>query len=69
MLLVSAGYDAHADDPLASMRVSAAGYGRIVGTLRAAAERGRCPIALVTEGGYDLDALHACLEATIAVLV
>jgi acetoin utilization deacetylase AcuC-like enzyme len=69
LLLVSAGYDAHADDPLASMRVSTGGYGRIVGTLRASAERARCPIALVTEGGYDLDALYACLEATVAVLV
>jgi acetoin utilization deacetylase AcuC-like enzyme len=27
-----------------------------------------CPVALVTEGGYDLDALGACLAATLEVL-
>jgi len=66
LLLVSAGYDAHADDPLASMRVSAEGFAVIVGHLKAVADR-HCPIALVTEGGYDLDALGACLDATIAL--
>jgi acetoin utilization deacetylase AcuC-like enzyme len=69
LLLVSAGYDAHADDPLASMRLTTGGYAAIVRTLKASAERARCPIALVTEGGYDLDALRDCLEATLAVLV
>jgi acetoin utilization deacetylase AcuC-like enzyme len=68
LLLISAGYDAHADDPLASMRVSTAGYAAIVRSLKASAARARCPLALVTEGGYDLDALAACVEATIAVL-
>jgi len=66
LLLVSAGYDAHADDPLASMRVTTEGYAQIVRTLAGAASR--CPMALVTEGGYDLDALAACLEASIHVL-
>ena len=68
LLLISAGYDAHAEDPLASMRVSTAGYGAIVRILRGAAERIGCPIALVTEGGYDLDALTACVEGTLDVL-
>jgi acetoin utilization deacetylase AcuC-like enzyme len=66
LLLVSAGYDAHADDPLASMRVSTEGYAAVVSQLKAVADR-HCPIALVTEGGYDLDALAACLDATIAL--
>jgi len=66
LLLVSAGYDAHDDDPLASMRVSTAGYAAIVARLKRVADR-HCPIALVTEGGYDLDALGACLEATVAL--
>ena len=68
LLLISAGYDAHEDDPLASMRVSTDGYEAIVRTLRDAAQRIGCPIALVTEGGYDLDALRACLDRTIGVL-
>ena len=67
LLLVSAGFDAHADDPLASMRVTTAGYANIVAHLKRAADR-HCPIALVTEGGYDLDALGACLDAAIAVV-
>ena len=67
LTLISAGFDAHDADPLASLRMTAAGYGRIVGRLREAAEAsGR--LALVTEGGYDLPALRQCLEASIAVL-
>ncbi len=66
LLLVSAGYDAHDDDPLASMRVSTEGYAAIVARLKRVADR-HCPIALVTEGGYDLDALAACLEATVSI--
>lgn len=65
LLLVSAGFDAHADDPLASMRMTAAGYARITQQVLDAAD---CPVALVTEGGYDLAALRACLEATMSVV-
>jgi acetoin utilization deacetylase AcuC-like enzyme len=68
LLLISAGYDAHADDPLASMRVTTAGYAAIIRTLRDAAARVGCPVALTTEGGYDLAALRACLDATLDVL-
>ena len=68
LLLVSAGYDAHADDPLASMRVTTAGYAAVIKILKGAAVRARCPIALTTEGGYDLDALRGCLDATLTVL-
>jgi acetoin utilization deacetylase AcuC-like enzyme len=68
LLLISAGYDAHFEDPLASMRVSTDGYAMIVDSLRRAARTSRCPIALVTEGGYDLEALRNCLDATIRLL-
>jgi acetoin utilization deacetylase AcuC-like enzyme len=64
---VSAGYDAHEHDPLAMMRMTAAGYAAVVSGLRAIAER-HGAIALVTEGGYDLPALAECLEASFAVL-
>jgi acetoin utilization deacetylase AcuC-like enzyme len=69
LILVSAGYDAHEHDPLAGMRVSTDGYGRVVAHLRDAAARtcaGR--LALVTEGGYDLKALGGCLMRTVALL-
>lgn len=68
LVLISAGYDAHQDDPLASMRVTTAGYAAIVRTLTETAARMGSPMALVTEGGYDLDALRACLDATIEVV-
>lgn len=64
LTLVSAGFDAHAADPLASMRMTADGYRRIIARLRRAAVPGA--LALVTEGGYDLPALRQCLEAMIA---
>lgn len=58
ILLLSSGFDAHIDDPLANMRVSSAGFGKITERLCALAERccqGRVISAL--EGGYDLEAL------------
>jgi acetoin utilization deacetylase AcuC-like enzyme len=68
LTLVSAGYDAHEQDPLASMRMTTAGYAAIVANLRRIAER-HGAIALVTEGGYDLPALGACLESSLTELV
>jgi acetoin utilization deacetylase AcuC-like enzyme len=67
LLLVSAGFDAHERDPLASMRVTTAGYAGMVRRLRDVASR-HGALALVTEGGYELTALAACLEASFAVL-
>jgi acetoin utilization deacetylase AcuC-like enzyme len=64
LTLISAGFDAHEADPLASMRMSAAGFMRIVRRLKAAALQSGA-LALVTEGGYDLHALRECLERTI----
>ena len=69
VILVSAGYDAHVRDPLAGMRMTTDGLASLVRLLDGAAQRlcGR-RIALVTEGGYHLDALRECLEASFAVL-
>jgi acetoin utilization deacetylase AcuC-like enzyme len=66
LMLISAGYDAHERDPLASMRVSTAGYAGIIRRLMKAAEN--TPIAFVTEGGYDLGALAECLDASFAAI-
>ncbi len=64
--LVSAGFDAHESDPLASMRVSDAGFAHITRILLDAAG-GR--LAAILEGGYDGDALGRCaLAATRALL-
>jgi acetoin utilization deacetylase AcuC-like enzyme len=63
LIVVSAGYDAHERDPLASMRVTTHGYFGIVAALSAVA-RDHGGLALVTEGGYDLGALAECLEGS-----
>jgi acetoin utilization deacetylase AcuC-like enzyme len=68
LLIVSAGYDAHERDPLASMRVTTAGYTAMVRLLCSVAGTKNAALAVVTEGGYDLQALAACLEATCAAL-
>ena len=65
LTLVSAGFDAHEADPLASMRMTASGYGRIIERVKNAASG--TPVAVVTEGGYDLPALRECLEVMIGV--
>jgi len=69
LLLVSAGFDAHEDDPLGGLRLTAQAFGAMTMALRRVAEeccRGR--IVAVTEGGYDLHALAASLDATIGAL-
>jgi acetoin utilization deacetylase AcuC-like enzyme len=69
LLLVSAGFDAHAQDPLAHMRMSAAGFAALTRRLRDAADRlcgGR--LVAITEGGYELTALGQSLAAAVRVL-
>ncbi len=65
LILVSAGFDPHRDDPLGDMRVTADGFAGLCGTLCELADRlagGR--VVLMLEGGYDLrglaDSVHAC---------
>jgi acetoin utilization deacetylase AcuC-like enzyme len=66
VILVSAGFDAHIDDPLAGMKMTTAGFVNLMSILDDAARQlcGR-RIALVTEGGYDLAALRACLDEAV----
>lgn len=69
LVIVSAGFDGHQDDPLGSQRMTTDGYRAWLAALRAMVAQ-TCPhrLALVTEGGYDLQALRACLDATVDVL-
>ena len=69
LILVSAGYDAHWMDPLADMRLSVTGYGRIVQELMGLADElcdGR--LAAVLEGGYHLDVLAHSTLTTLRAL-
>ncbi len=66
LLLISAGFDAFENDPLAGMRVTHAGFGAMADRLRAIAEvvcGGR--IVAVLEGGYDLDGLAGGMTSVL----
>ena len=66
LLMISAGFDAHELDPLGQLRMTTEGFGRLTAVLIAEAAalcEGRA--VLVTEGGYDLNALSQCLTTVI----
>jgi acetoin utilization deacetylase AcuC-like enzyme len=69
LILLSAGFDAYMDDPLAGMRLTAGCFGRLTASLVAIADEccgGR--VAGVTEGGYDLKGLADCLRAAVEAI-
>jgi acetoin utilization deacetylase AcuC-like enzyme len=69
LVLVSAGFDAHARDPLGDMSLTDAGFARLCAIVAALADRhagGR--LVLVLEGGYDLAALAAGVAACVDVM-
>ncbi len=65
LLLVSAGYDAHAADPLTDLGLSADAFATMTRELRGV---GAGPV-MVLEGGYDLLALRESTAATLAALM
>ena len=65
-LIVSAGYDAHRNDPITDMALSAADYALMMQRLLGLVPPGRTVVML--EGGYDLDALSTCTAATLGAL-
>jgi acetoin utilization deacetylase AcuC-like enzyme len=60
--LVSCGFDAHARDPLAQMQLSSAAYGSMTTRLLERLPEA-CPLGLMLEGGYDLQALEESSHA------
>jgi acetoin utilization deacetylase AcuC-like enzyme len=68
LVLVSAGFDAHRDDPLAEADVTEAGFAAMAGSVRRLAAELEAPVGAVLEGGYDLRALAASTVATLRVL-
>jgi acetoin utilization deacetylase AcuC-like enzyme len=68
LLLVSAGFDAHRDDPLAGCEVTEAGFAAMAGLLRDLAVEFQIPLGLVLEGGYDVDALARSAVAVMREL-
>jgi acetoin utilization deacetylase AcuC-like enzyme len=68
LLLVSAGYDAHADDPLADCMISDAGFVAMTALVRDLGAELEVPVGCVLEGGYDVDALARCVALTMQTL-
>jgi acetoin utilization deacetylase AcuC-like enzyme len=69
LIIISAGFDAHARDPLAQLELQDEDYGWITGQIcaYAAADCGGRVISIL-EGGYDLDALASASAAHVSAL-
>ena len=69
LLLISAGFDAHRDDPLANIQLTESSFGKMTSLISEFAEKycgGR--MVSVLEGGYDLRALAKSVEQHLRVL-
>ncbi|NPA17475.1 MAG: histone deacetylase [Aquificae bacterium] len=62
IIMVSAGYDLHMDDPLTHLEVTTEGIGKIVEGILSSADR---PFLFMLEGGYNIIALGESVKLTI----
>ena len=65
LLLVSAGFDAHREDPIGGCGLETESFAELGSLVRSLAAELDVPVGGVLEGGYDLDALAASLAATM----
>jgi acetoin utilization deacetylase AcuC-like enzyme len=68
LVLVSAGFDAHVDDPLAGCRLSTESFARMARQVRDFATSSAAPLGLVLEGGYNIPILAQCVPVTLSAL-
>jgi acetoin utilization deacetylase AcuC-like enzyme len=68
LVLISAGFDAHRDDPLADGRLDAVSFAEMSRHVRALAEELDVPLGAVLEGGYEPAALAECVLETLVAL-
>jgi acetoin utilization deacetylase AcuC-like enzyme len=69
-VVISAGFDAHRDDPLASMGLTEEGYGTLTRIVTDIARRhSQARVLSSLEGGYNLGALGASVERHIRGLM
>jgi acetoin utilization deacetylase AcuC-like enzyme len=61
LVLVSAGFDAHRDDPLANCMLDSSSFAEMARHVRSLG----VPVGAVLEGGYDIEALSASVVATL----
>jgi len=69
LILLSAGFDAHREDPLAGCRLETVSFALMARLLRDIARTVGAPIGTVLEGGYAPVALADSVQATLAALV
>ena len=67
LVLISAGFDAHRDDPLAQLEWDDDDYAALTRAILGAA--GKAPVVSCLEGGYDLRALGRSVRAHVDVLM
>jgi acetoin utilization deacetylase AcuC-like enzyme len=65
LILLSAGFDAHRDDPVGGCLLTTDDFGGLARSLHALGAELGAPVGAVLEGGYDLDALAASVAATM----
>jgi acetoin utilization deacetylase AcuC-like enzyme len=68
LVILSAGFDAHRDDPLANCEVDETGYAGMAASMRDLARELGIPVLACLEGGYDLGALSRSVLATVRAL-
>jgi acetoin utilization deacetylase AcuC-like enzyme len=69
-IFISAGFDAHQQDPLAMINLSEKGYGRMTTVItRLASEHSQGRLVSVLEGGYNIKSLSVSVEKHILALM
>ena len=69
LVIVSAGFDAHAADPLAQLQWDEADFAALTAMIRDMARAAGAPVVSVLEGGYDLPALGRSVRAHVTTLM
>ena len=69
LVLLSAGFDAHAEDPLAECSLQTSSFVEMAIRVREIARRAGAPLGAVLEGGYNSCVLADCVCATLPALV
>ncbi|HOM29939.1 MAG TPA: histone deacetylase [Deltaproteobacteria bacterium] len=68
LVLVSAGFDAHAMDPIGGMQLSSRGFAALAGLILENARQAGAPVVFSLEGGYNLDALRDSVREVVEVM-
>jgi acetoin utilization deacetylase AcuC-like enzyme len=68
LILISAGFDAHREDPLAECEVTDEGFAALTGSMRRVGDELAAPVGAVLEGGYALSALSRSVAVTMQAL-